>query len=143
MDEQYDVSKIHAQSDSLIDDSKSTYSEMEAELSAKMKKRVEDAAEKGCVPRHVFSVDVRRKAISISIVDIPFNHIFATTAPSCCCVRFFTERHKTYPLIVQGPSAGADGTASALLAEVLNMMKHKVGTKSGMISRNSSASLLA
>jgi hypothetical protein len=65
MDEQYDVSKIHAQSDSLIDNGKSTYSEMEAELSAKMKKKVEDAAERGCVPCHVFSVDVTRKAMDV------------------------------------------------------------------------------
>ena len=142
MDEDYDVSKIQAQSDSLADGGKRTYSEIEAELSASMKVRVEAAAAKGCVPRHVFSVDVKRKVISINIVDVPFNHIFATTAPSCECVRFFTERHKTYPLIVQGPSAGADSTASALLAEVLNMMKHKVGTKSGIISRSASSSFL-
>ena len=88
MDEDYDVSKIQAQSDSLADGGKRTYSEMEAELSASMKSRVEAAAAKGCVPRHVFSVDVKRKVISINIVDVPFNHIFATTAPSCECVRF-------------------------------------------------------
>mmetsp|Transcript_17245 Transcript_17245/g.32646 ORF Transcript_17245/g.32646 Transcript_17245/m.32646 type:complete len:991 (-) Transcript_17245:1445-4417(-) len=142
MDEEYDINKIQSQSSCLVSNFDDKYSDIEADLDFMMKKRVTTAAAKGCVPRHVFSVDVKRGLISINLVDIPNNHIFATTAPSCECVRFFTERHKTYPLIVQGPSAGADSTASALLAEVLNMMKNKVGSKSGNISRSTSTSFL-
>lgn len=143
LDECYDVQKIQSQSDSLVRNNKKAYTEIEAELDAQMKERVAGAKSKGCVPRHVFSVDVKRGNISINIVDVPVGHIFATTAPSCECVRFFTQRHKTYPLIVQGPSSGFDSTASALLAEVLNMMKNKVGTKSGVIQRSASTSYLA
>lgn len=143
MDDEYDVSKIQSQSSCLVSKSEDKYSDIEADLDVMMKKRIAAAAAKGCVPRHVFSVDVKRGLVSINLVDVPSNHIFATTAPSCECVRFFTERHKTYPLIVQGPSAGADSTASALLAEVLNMMKNKVGSKSGNISRSTSTSFLA
>jgi aspartokinase/homoserine dehydrogenase 1 len=139
LDGAYDVSKIQSQSDSLVSDSVD-YSEIETHLDAKMTERVATAAANGCVPRHTFSIDVNRGTIAINIVDVPCNHIFATTPPGCACVRFFTDRHRTYPLIVQGPSAGADSTASALLAEVLNMIKQKVGSKSGVISRSASAS---
>jgi len=143
LDKGYDVDKIKAQSDSLVVcDKTERYSEIEDELDATMKERVAQAAAKGCVPRHTFSVDSQTKNIAIHIVDVPYNHIFATTAPSCECVRFFTKRHATYPLIVQGPSAGVDSTASALLAEVLNLMKNKVGPKSGVIGRTNSSPTL-
>lgn len=143
LDECYDVEKIQSQSDSLVRHNEKAYAELEADLDAQMKGRVAAAASKGCVPRHLFRVDVKREEIAVNIVDVPVGHIFATTSPSCECVRFFTERHKTYPLIVQGPSSGFDSTASALLAEVLNMMKNKVGTKSGVIQRSDSTSYLA
>ncbi len=142
LDEGYDVDKIKSQSTNLVTDASETYNEIESDLDAKMKERVTKAAQNGCVPRHVFSVDMKTREISINIVDVPCNHIFATTAPSCECVRFFTKRHATYPLIVQGPSAGADSTASALLAEVLNLMKNKVGAKSGVLGRTNSANNL-
>ncbi len=141
LDDGYDVDKIKSQSDNLVNNSE-TYGKVQKDLDVKMSERVSNADLKGCVPRHVFSLDVKRRTIAIKIVDVPCNHIFATTAPSCECVRFFTKRHATYPLIVQGPSAGTDSTASALLAELLNLMKNKVGPKSGVIERNTSASTL-
>ena len=61
----------------------------------------DDAYTNGCVPIHVSIVDAKTGLISINIIDVPRNHVFATTPPSCECVRFFTERHKRYPLIVQ------------------------------------------
>eukprot|EP00553_Chaetoceros_curvisetus_P001642 CAMPEP_0204631226 /NCGR_PEP_ID=MMETSP0717-20131115/22251_1 /ASSEMBLY_ACC=CAM_ASM_000666 /TAXON_ID=230516 /ORGANISM="Chaetoceros curvisetus" /LENGTH=365 /DNA_ID=CAMNT_0051648729 /DNA_START=42 /DNA_END=1139 /DNA_ORIENTATION=+ len=140
LDSIYSVDKIQSQSDSLVDDGAAHYCDIEADLNVKMAARVASAAANDLVPRHVCSVDVKRQEIAIKIVDVPKNHIYATTPPSCECVRFFTERHRTYPLIVQGPSAGAESTASALLAELLDMMKNKVGgTKSGLISKSTSA----
>lgn len=143
MDEVFDVEKIQKASDSFVDANGGSYQDMKEKICSEMKKRIDNAALSGCVPRHIFSIDVKSRTISIKIMDVPQNHIFATTAPSCECVRFFTQRHKTYPLIVQGPSAGADSTASALLAEALNMMKNKTGLKSGEISRSSSSSFLS
>lgn len=140
LDGEYDVDKIKLQSDNLVDDTVERYNEIKAKLDSQMNDRVSKAATQNCVPRHVFSIDTKNGDISIKIVDVPYNHIFATTAPSCNCVRFFTKRHATYPLIVQGPAAGADSTASALLAEVLNLMKNKVGPKSGALERNTKGS---
>jgi len=148
LDDDLNIEKIQCASESLLSnmphESDHYDSAVEAYLDAKMKKRVADASANGCVPRHVSTVDVKTGIISITIVDVPHNHVFATTPPSCECVRFFTERtHAKYPLIVQGPSAGADSTASALLAELLNLMRTKIGTaQRGVLSRPSSSSHL-
>eukprot|EP00957_Ditylum_brightwellii_P155518 11837589-Ditylum_brightwellii.AAC.1 len=142
LDKCYDVEKIQDSSDQLfLDDECNDINTLYTKVNALMKERVESAAEKGCVPRHVSSIDVKAGTIEVKIVDVPLNHVFAITPPSCECVRFFTERHRSYPLIIQGPSAGADSTASALLAELVNLMRNKVSPKSGTISRTTSADL--
>ena len=115
---------------------------VQGSMDEQVKARVDLARKNGCVLRHVASVDVRERKTKIDIVEVPANHIFALTPPSCECVRFFTHRHRTYPLIIQGPSAGADSTASALLAELLHLMREKVGPRRVTLSRTrSSASL--
>lgn len=113
-------------------------------LDEQVKARVNTAREHGCVLRHISSVSVKERHVAINIVEVPDNHVFALTPPSCECVRFFTHRHETFPLIIQGPSAGADSTASSLLAELLHLMREKVGTRRVVLSRTSSgASLLS
>jgi aspartokinase/homoserine dehydrogenase 1 len=112
-------------------------------LDQQIKARVDAARDRGCVLRHIGSVNVKKRLIELKIVEVPDNHVFALTPPSCECVRFFTHRHRTYPLIIQGPSAGADSTASALLAELLNLMREKVGYRRVLLSKTgSSASLV-
>jgi len=142
LDEKYDVSKIQSVSDSLVKKDVKSYGDIEADLDVLMTKRVSEAAANGNVPRHVSSIDVQTGEILIKMVDVPQNHLFATLQPSCECVRFFTQRHKTYPLIIQGPSAGPDSTASALLAELLNLMRKSEGSRPGEISRTNSSSFL-
>lgn len=105
--------------------------------------RVSAAAAKGRVLRHVCSVDVPTQSVEIRIVEVPNNHVFAVTPPSCECVRFFTQRYQPYPLVIQGPAAGADCTSSALLAELLSMMRTKVGPRTGMLSRSGSSAFLS
>lgn len=143
MDEKYDVKTIQSLSDSLIQQDGKSYSDIEADLDVAMKIRVEAAAAKGCVPRHVFSMDIKTSEISIKIVDVPQTHVFAVSPPSCECVRFFTRRHKTFPLVIQGPSAGPDSTASALLADLLNLMRKKEGARPGEMTKTLSNSFLS
>jgi homoserine dehydrogenase len=135
LDESHDVQAIQNQSESLIADGVTNFNETLMMLDQTMKERVSEAATRGCVPRHVSSIDIKTGVISVKVIDVPYNHVFATTPPSCECVRFFTQRHQRYPLLVQGPCAGADSTASALLAELLNLMQGKVGTRSGAITK--------
>ncbi len=138
MDDKYDIQKIQSMSDSLINQDGQTYSDIVASLDDAMKKRVDEALAKGCVPRHVFSIDVKTEEISIKIMDVPQTHVFAMLPPSCECVRFFTRRHRSFPLVIQGPSAGPDSTASALLADLLNLMRKKEGARPGEITRTPS-----
>jgi aspartokinase/homoserine dehydrogenase 1 len=105
--------------------------------------RVEEATKRGCVLRHVGSIDVAMQSVEIKIMEVPITHVFAITPPSCECVRFFTHRYQPYPLVIQGPSAGMDCTSSALLAELLSMMRGKVGTRTGILARSNSSAYLS
>ena len=109
-----------------------------AAFDRQVQERLNAVHARGCVLRHIASVDVKSQTIDIRLVEVPNGHVFAVTPPSCECVRFFTQRHRNYPLIVQGPAAGADSTASALLAELLTLMRSKVGPRSGNLSRSTS-----
>jgi aspartokinase/homoserine dehydrogenase 1 len=114
----------------------------EGSIDETVRARVAAAAERGCVLRHVASVDVATHSVEIRIVEIPYAHVFAITPPSCECVRFFTHRHQPYPLVIQGPAAGADCTSSALLAELLGLMRSKIGPRSGILARTNSSAYL-
>mmetsp|Transcript_18505 Transcript_18505/g.27968 ORF Transcript_18505/g.27968 Transcript_18505/m.27968 type:complete len:951 (+) Transcript_18505:35-2887(+) len=111
------------------------------EIENKVQAKVQMAREKGFVLRQVASIDVAQRQIKLKLVEVPETHIFAVTPPSSECVRFFTESH-SLPLIIQGPSAGADSTASALLAELLSHMRSKVGPRFNSISRPNSMNKL-
>lgn len=117
------------------------YHNLSAEIDEEVKARVDAARSRGCVLRHISSVDVRDKTIEVKLLEVPEHHIFAVTPPSCECVRFFTHHHRRYPLIVQGPSAGADSTASALLAELLHLMRGKATPRSVALSRSASGAV--
>jgi aspartokinase/homoserine dehydrogenase 1 len=66
-----------------------------------VRERVAVAEAKGCVLRSISSVDVKTQCTEIRLVEVPNNHIFAITPPSCECFRFFTHRYLGWPLIVQ------------------------------------------
>ena len=114
------------------------YQDLPPALDEMMKARVDAARANGNVLRHIASVDVKTKKVTIQLMEVPEHHTFACTPPSCEIVRFFTHRHKTYPLVVQGPSAGADSTASALVAELLSVMRGRVSPRSVALSRSGS-----
>lgn len=118
------------------------YNNLTADVDEMMRTKVESASLNGCVLRHIASVDVQERKFGIDVVEVPYEHLFAITPPSCECVRFFTDRHQTYPLVVQGPSAGADSTASALLAELLYLMRGKSSPQTVALSRSESGKVL-
>ena len=107
-----------------------------------IRQRVAAAEAKGCVLRHVASLDVKSRSLDINILEVPNHHVFAVTPPTSACVRFFTQRYHQYPLVIQGPAAGADCTSSALLAELLSLMSNKIGSKSGSLGRSGSSACL-
>jgi aspartokinase/homoserine dehydrogenase 1 len=140
-----DFSDIQEKSDKLLDEimhEKVDCRNLPVNIDEEVKARCDAARSRGCVLRHISSVDVKEKSVDIKLVEVPENHAFAVTPPSCEIVRFFTHRHMRYPLIIQGPSAGADSTASALLAELLQLMRGKVFPRSVALTRTASGAVL-
>lgn len=141
----FELTDIQNNSEKVVEsilETKVDYQHLPPEVDEQVKKRVDAAKARGCVLRHVSSINVKERAIEIKLVEVPEHHVFAVNPPSCECVRFFTHRHMAYPLTVQGPSAGADSTASALLAEVLQLMRGKSSPRSVALSRSGSSSML-
>jgi aspartokinase/homoserine dehydrogenase 1 len=141
-DQDINTEDIQNSSDKLLESvvkGEVNYQSFPPETDGLVKERVDAARSRGCVLRHIASVDVKAGKMEIRIVEVPEHHIFAVTPPSCACVRFFTNRHRKYPLVVQGPSAGADSTASALLAELLQLMRGKANPRSVALSRTESS----
>ncbi|GAX09231.1 bifunctional aspartokinase / homoserine dehydrogenase 1 [Fistulifera solaris] len=128
-------------SEKLLGDT-SDFLNLTQEIDANVKKRVDEARAKGCVIRQISSVDIATSEVEIRFVEVPDHHIFAVTPPSCECVRFFTHRHMTYPLVVQGPSAGADSTASALLADLLHHSRAKTNARAVSLSKSGTSAAL-
>lgn len=145
MDKGVEVSDIRDSSDKLLElicGETVDYTKFSPAVDELVQARVDAAKSRGCVLRHIASVDVKAKELSIKVVEVPEHHVLAVTPPSCECVRFFTHRHQRYPLIVQGPSAGADSTASALLAELLQLMRGQSSPRSVALSRTGSGAVL-
>ena len=136
-----ETSEIQTSSEKLFEDIVD-FKNLPIEIDLKVSARVEEARSHGCCLRQICSVDVAERLVEIKFVEIPEHHILAVTPPSCECVRFFTHRHRSYPLIVQGPTAGADSTASALLAELLQLMRGKASPRSVGFSRTGTSAEL-
>jgi bifunctional aspartokinase / homoserine dehydrogenase 1 len=132
------LTEIQERSEKVLDGLVVDYNNLTEEVDEVVRKKVEQARSRGCVLRHISSVDIREKSLDVKIIEVPYEHTFATTPPSCECVRLFTDRHLSYPLIITGPSAGADSTASALLAEVLFLSRGKASPLTVALSRTSS-----
>lgn len=142
LDRSYTTQQIKDGSDKLVDTTAINFDSVPAKIDQQVKDRVTAATSRGCVLRQISSVDVKNQHIEIRLVEVPSHHVFAVTPPSCECVRFFTQRHRRYPLIIQGAAAGADSTSSGMLAELLNLMRSKVGTKQALSRALSSHTLV-
>lgn len=146
MDRNLSIKDIEMRSDKLAEIPEGEtrdYRVFEGEADKKISERVASASERGSVIRHVGSIDVASQSIDIKILEVPNNHIFALSPPTCECVRLFTHRYQPYPLVIQGPAAGVDCTSSALLAELLKLMSSKVGPRTGVLSRTGSSAHLS
>lgn len=143
MDDDNEVERIRHDSDTLWDfDLETDVRNLPAEADERIQARVDAAKSRNCVLRNISSIDVKSRQIEIKIVEVPDHHVFAVAPPTCSTVRFFTQRHKTYPLIVQGPSAGADSTASALLAELLQRTRSLTNPRTLALTREGSGAFL-
>ena len=127
---QWTKDRILQQSEQLLKNGESWDESTFAAIDADVAERAAKAKTNKCCLRHVSSIDIGDSVIDIRFKDVPYNHAFAINPPTCLCVRIFTTTHVQYPLIVSGQAEGLNNTASALLAEMINMMSAKVTARS-------------
>ena len=83
--------------------------------------RVQGASSKGAVLRYVATVGEGRCRVGLEQVDrnTPLGRLSGTNN----MIVFQTKRYKSSPLVVQGPGAGADLTASGVLADIISLAR--------------------
>ena len=114
-------------SESLFEGSVEDFLEKVSSEDDRMSKLNEDAHNKGESVRYVGRISSDGKC-SLQLKNYPLSHPFSNLKGSENIVLFKTRRYHEYPLVVQGPGAGADVTASGIFAELLrlaNMLGNK------------------
>jgi len=87
-------------------------------LDADLEARRVRAEADGCVLRHLAALDEDGHA-RVGLVAAPRDHPAARLSGTDNLFALTTERYRSRPLVIQGPGAGADVTAQALLGDVL------------------------
>lgn len=90
------------------------------ELDAPMASRLEAARKEKRVLRYVAKLEQGGKA-SVGLVALPVDHSFAHIKLTDNVVQFTTRRYSQNPLVVQGPGAGPEVTASGAFADLLRV----------------------
>ena len=90
--------------------------EMDAPLAA----RHAEAAARGCVLRFLARLNQRGHA-RVGLVEVPLTHPAARLYGTDNQFALTTTRYNTQPLVIQGPGAGPEVTAQALLGDVLSL----------------------
>jgi homoserine dehydrogenase len=88
------------------------------ELDAPMAARHTEAASKGNVLRFLARLNQRGKA-RVGMAEVPVTHPAARLYGTDNQFALTTTRYNTQPLVIQGPGAGPEVTAQALLGDVL------------------------
>lgn len=88
------------------------------ELDAAIEGRRAIAASQGCMLRHLATLDEKRVA-RVGLVAVAPDHPAARLSGTDNLFALTTVRYRTRPLVIQGPGAGAEVTAQALLGDVL------------------------
>jgi len=87
-------------------------------LDATIEARRVEAASEGCVLRHVASLDAEGRA-RVGLAAVDAGHPAARVSGTDNLFALTTERYRSRPLVIQGPGAGAEVTAQALLGDLL------------------------
>ncbi|MCY3817590.1 MAG: bifunctional aspartate kinase/homoserine dehydrogenase I [Gammaproteobacteria bacterium] len=87
-----------------------------------MRRRLEQAGEKGRVLRYVGRLDSEGRA-SVRLESLPEDHLFARLDLTSNMFLFRTARYSDSPLVVQGPGAGPAVTAGGIFADLLRLAR--------------------
>jgi len=90
------------------------------EFDAPMKARLDAARKENQVLRYVAKLSAGGRA-TVGLVALPSDHAFAHIKLTDNIVQFTTGRYDKNPLVVQGPGAGPEVTASGAFADLLRV----------------------
>ena len=99
-----------------------TFLDRADELDLSIEARHWQAQSKGHVLRHLAALDEHGRA-SVRLAAVPPDHPAARLAGTDNLFALTTQRYRSRPLVIQGPGAGAEVTAQALLGDVLSLGK--------------------
>lgn len=90
------------------------------ELDAPMKARFAEAYKRGERLRHVarLRIEGQRVLAQVGLESLPADHALCAGGGTDNRVAVWCDRYPVHPLVIQGPGAGADVTAAALLDDV-------------------------
>ncbi|WP_064196921.1 MULTISPECIES: bifunctional aspartate kinase/homoserine dehydrogenase I [Emticicia] len=91
----------------------------------RFEKLLQDAEANGEVLRFIATLDEDNHA-SIGLKTVGKSHPFFNLAGSENIISFTTERYKYNPLVVKGPGAGAEVTASGVFADIMSISSYLV-----------------
>lgn len=80
---------------------------------------VSQAAERGCKLRYVAALE--KKKISIGLKEVDESHPFYRMDGAENVIAFTTKRYHDRPLVIRGPGAGAEVTASGVFADIVSL----------------------
>jgi aspartokinase/homoserine dehydrogenase 1 len=89
-------------------------------LDAAIEARHVEASKNGRVLRHLASLDASGRA-RVGLVAVDQSHVAARLSGTDNLYALTTERYRARPLVIQGPGAGAEVTAQALLGDLLSL----------------------
>ena len=87
-----------------------------------LKKRFEAARRKGAVLRYAGSFSGGRARAAV--IEVSQDQPLARTSGSDNIIAFTTERYAKTPLVVQGPGAGAEVTATGVFSDILKLLHY-------------------
>lgn len=95
------------------------------ELDAVLEQRRADAAQRGQLLRFLARLDEHGHA-RVGLTEVASTHPAARLAGTDNLFALTTQRYRTQPLVIQGPGAGPEVTAQALLGDVLALSAARV-----------------
>ena len=98
------------------------------ELDAAIEARRATAAAHGQVLRHLATFDAKGHA-RVGLVAVDPDHPAARLSGTDNWFALTTQRYRTRPLVIQGPGAGAEVTAQALLGDLLSLLPARLAAR--------------
>lgn len=86
--------------------------------------RMERCRKENKVLRYTGVIDVANHTLTAKLAEIPNDHPLALSTYSDNIIAFSTNHYHTTPLVIRGPGAGVECTASGVFSDILDLIGH-------------------